>query len=305
MGQSLSEPVTTKCSLICKNEQVKVGLSSMQGWRVSMEDSHTLLLEVPQDPSASFYAIFDGHGGSKISEYASRHLYKWIFNQKAYQEGDIVQAIENGYLELDAFMRENKVLRDDLAGSTAVVVLIKGNTLYCGNAGDSRAIAVVNGTVRPLSHDHKPTEPAEYARIKEAGGWVEYNRVNGNLALSRALGDYMFKTNSKKSPKEQVVTAFPEVIVEEIDESWEFIVLACDGIWDVMSNEEVAGFIRDRLMRQLHPDVICEELMMTCLAPDSQMGGYGCDNMTVTIIVFQNTKVQNLENVALEKHLLL
>lgn len=72
--------------------------------------------------------------------------------------------------------------------------------------GDSRAIASVSGRVEPLSYDHKPSNYEEKKRIVAAGGWVEYNRVNGNLALSRALGDFIFKKNQRVSPEEQIVT---------------------------------------------------------------------------------------------------
>lgn len=72
--------------------------------------------------------------------------------------------------------------------------------------GDSRAIACVNGKVDVLSIDHKPSNEAELKRITAAGGWVEFNRVNGNLALSRALGDFLLKRNEEKMPEEQVIT---------------------------------------------------------------------------------------------------
>jgi len=74
------------------------------------------------------------------------------------------------------------------------------------NVGDSRAIASVNGNVDVLSLDHKPVNDTEIKRIQAAGGWVEFNRVNGNLALSRALGDFVFKRNEKKTAEEQIVT---------------------------------------------------------------------------------------------------
>lgn len=74
------------------------------------------------------------------------------------------------------------------------------------NAGDSRAVASINGNAVPLSRDHKPTLKDERERIEAAGGWVEFNRVNGQLALSRALGDFMFKRNDRKSSEEQIVT---------------------------------------------------------------------------------------------------
>ena len=75
-----------------------------------------------------------------------------------------------------------------------------------GNVGDSRAIASVKGRVESLSEDHKPCNELETQRIIAAGGWVEFNRVNGNLALSRALGDFVFKKNDQKPPEEQIVT---------------------------------------------------------------------------------------------------
>ena len=66
---------------------------------------------------------------------------------------------------------------------------------------------------------------------------MEYNRVNGNLALSRALGDFVFKRNAGMGAEEQMVIALPDIEVREINEDWEFLILACDGIWDVVTNE--------------------------------------------------------------------
>lgn len=74
-------------------------------------------------------------------------------------------------------------------------------------------MASINGKAVPLSRDHKPTLKDERARIEAAGGFVEYKRVNGNLALSRALGDFMFKRNDHKSAQEQIVTGKYEVIL--------------------------------------------------------------------------------------------
>lgn len=126
-----------------------------------------------------------------------------------------------------------------------------------GNVGDSRAIASVRGHVQQLSFDHKPNNESETKRIVAAGGWVEFNRVNGNLALSRALGDFVFKKNEKKRPEEQIVTAMPDVEVREISDDHEFIVIACDGIWDVLSNEEVLEFVRNRIAQKISPEIVC------------------------------------------------
>ena len=103
-------------------------------------------------------------------------------------------------------MFKDASLKEQMAGATAITVLIKDDKLYCANAGDSRAIGCKNGIVQPLSFDHKPNNPGEMDRIYKAGGWVEFNRVNGNLALSRALGDFVFKKNRHMTPEQQIVT---------------------------------------------------------------------------------------------------
>jgi len=122
--------------------------------------------------------------------------------------------------------------------------------------GDSRAIASVRGRVQNLSYDHKPNNELEAKRIVAAGGWVEFNRVNGNLALSRALGDFVFKKNDGKRAEEQIVTAYPDVDVKDLTSDHEFILLACDGIWDVLSNEEVLEFVRSRIAQHIPPEIV-------------------------------------------------
>lgn len=290
MGQTLSEPVTEKESARCQNQLYRVGSSCMQGWRINMEDSHTHLLSLPDDPGTAFFAVYDGHGGAKIAQYAGKHLHKFILQRPEYKEGSIPDAMKQGFLDVDTAMLEDEALKDEMAGTTAVSVLIKDNTLFCANVGDSRAIASIGGRVEPLSYDHKPSNYGEKKRIVAAGGWVEYNRVNGNLALSRALGDFIFKKNQRVRPEEQIVTAFPDVEVKLVTPDWEFIVLACDGIWDVMTNEEVVEFVRMRIGSGMDPEDICEDLMTCCLAPDCQMGGLGCDNMTVVLVCFLHGK---------------
>lgn len=193
-------------------------------------------------------------------------------------------------MDIDDTMLYDEAYGEQMAGSTAVTVIIKNNKLYCANAGDSRAIACINGEVEVLSLDHKPNNFIESKRISEAGGWVEFNRVNGNLALSRALGDFIFKKNTKKKAEEQIVTAYPDVEVRDITEDWDFLVLACDGIWDVLSNEEVIQFCRKRIGMGMMPEEICEEIMTHCLAPDCQMGGIGGDNMTIVLVCFLHNR---------------
>lgn len=146
---------------------------------------------------------------------------------------------------------------DELAGSTGNIVLIRDGVLYCGNAGDSRAVCSCMGVADALSSDHKPTLRGEKERIQAAGGWVDANRVNGNLALSRAFGDFVFKRNPVQNAENQIVSANPEVSVRRLKEDEdEFIVLCCDGIWDVMTNQEVISFVRLRLSCGMDPSKV-------------------------------------------------
>ena len=118
------------------------------------------------------------------------------------------------------------------------------------NAGDSRAVLSRGGETVVLSVDHKPAHPTEYERITKAGGWVsDAGRVNGNLNLSRSIGDLRYKRNEALEPDEQVITAAPDVRSIELQADDEFCVLACDGIWDVKTSEQVVHFVRARLQR--------------------------------------------------------
>lgn len=94
MGQSLSEPETAKESAYCQNAEYRVGSSCMQGWRLNMEDSHTHILSLPDDPGTSFFAVYDGHGGANVAQYAGKHLHKFITKRPEYVEGDIEEAMK-------------------------------------------------------------------------------------------------------------------------------------------------------------------------------------------------------------------
>ncbi|KAL1114785.1 hypothetical protein AAG570_007609 [Ranatra chinensis] len=112
------------------------------------------------------------------------------------------------------------------------------------------AHCAITGLGKPsfCTRDHKPIVPSEKERIQNAGGTVMIQRVNGSLAVSRALGDYEYKNVEGRGPCEQLVSPEPEVFVQDRDEAHdEFLVLACDGIWDVMSNEAVCDYIRSLL----------------------------------------------------------
>lgn len=137
------------------------------------------------------------------------------------------------------------------AGCTAVVAVKYGNELFVANAGDSRGVLCRGGQAVALSEDHKPAHEVERNRILNAGGFLSeiggVCRVNGNLNLSRAIGDLKYKGNNELPPKDQIITAQPDVRRIALKPEDSFFVLACDGVWDVMSNQECVDFISKRL----------------------------------------------------------
>lgn len=209
-----------------------------------------------------------------------------------------------------ALVDPSRIIRDptpEAQGCTAVVVLIvrrdtgEGPRIYCANAGDSRAVMSRQGLVVPLSEDHKPDGPIEVARIEKAGGFVQQMpggaRVQGDLNLSRAMGDLRYKKPDHLPPEEQILTAFPEVRTFELKAEDEFMVIGCDGIWERTGNQEIVDFIRPKLRSWASCDdpakkqlsSICGEICDQGLCPSMDPGnehfdGTGCDNMTVMIV---------------------
>lgn len=144
-----------------------------------------------------------------------------------------------------------------------MVAILKGNELYVANAGDSRCVLCRDGEAVELSLDHKPEDQPEMERIVKAGGKVtDDGRVNGGLNLSRALGDHAYKKNKDLPAEEQMISALPDIKTATLDlEKDEFMVLACDGIWNFMSSQNVVNFIRARLQKgETKISKICEEV---------------------------------------------
>ncbi|KAJ3188537.1 Protein phosphatase 2C 2 [Irineochytrium annulatum] len=232
----------------------------------------------------SLFAVFDGHGGPHVANYCASNVPECLrksiralgggagpgsggsgsgpggtTNENFLLSGiktDYPRALANAFNECDLNLLDDDNIPSHKAGTAAVSVLITpDNTLVCANAGDSRAVLCRDGGIAvPLSRDHKPHEPDELRRITSVGGTVENGRVNGVLAVSRAIGDHEFKEGLNVKPSSpggkvnhdrQVVVSTPDTTSRSIDYGKdEFVVLACDGVWDCMTNEEVVRYIR-------------------------------------------------------------
>ncbi|KAG6850745.1 hypothetical protein H0H93_009368 [Arthromyces matolae] len=289
---------TKKYSESGGDDRFAFGVSEMQGWRISMEDAHAAVLELDEgkEVSNTFFAVYDGHGGSTVAKFAGSNVHKRLVEEETYKQGQYEVAMKRAFLGTDEDLLANPAHTRDPSGCTAVAALVTtDNKIYVANAGDSRSVIGYKGEAKALSFDHKPTNDTEKERIHAAGGYIEYGRVNdfhrfantmkGNLALSRALGDFEFKKNYTLGPERQVITADPDITVRQLTDEDEFFVIACDGIWDCLSSQQVIDFVRREVAQGIELSEICENICEHCLAPDTTSGaGIGCDNMTMMIV---------------------
>ncbi len=187
-------------------------------------------------------------------------------------------------------------MNDDIgyaAGCTACSAIITPTEIIVGNAGDSRAVLArkANGdrfNAIEMSVDHKPELPEERARIEKAGGFVEENRVKGVLNLSRSLGDLEYKSDSSIALKDQMITAMPEIRREKLSSDANFLILACDGIWDCLTSQEAVDLVGNLIKKKDKISQVIEEMFDKIIAADvASSGGIGCDNMTCVVVQFK------------------
>jgi protein phosphatase 1G len=265
--------------------------------------------------------VFDGHGGNQVAEYVRDNFVKELVKLKSYKDGDYGTALTETFIKMDENMKTPMVKKElakyskdkdgdsgmggipgfsmgsetDIAnsvGCTACVCIVTKDEVICANAGDSRAVLSKKGVAVELSHDHKPDNQEEKERITKAGGFVEENRVKGMLNLSRALGDLEYKLDPELSAEEQMITCVPDIHTEKIDKNTEFLIIACDGIWDCLTNQEAVDFVKENsnVMKKksgssFKISLVIEKMFDRIIADDiAASGGLGCDNMTCSVI---------------------
>lgn len=267
-----------------------------------MEDADVVDLNVQGGVVVA--GVFDGHGGKDVSLYTAKVFVRELTSSAQFPTGNYPEALSSTFLHIDDLLRTPNVKAElartssdsqdgdyiiNNSGCTAVVALLTQREIYVANSGDSRCVVGKAGGAVQMSFDHKPNNPIESQRISQAGGYVVEGRVMGNLNLSRSLGDLTYKDNRDLPPQAQMITAFPDVRKETLTEDTDFVVIACDGIWDVMTCEQCVNFIYSGLSEGKTPALIVESLLDACIARDvTSSGGLGCDNMTCVLLVFKH-----------------
>ncbi|KAE8125792.1 hypothetical protein FH972_020565 [Carpinus fangiana] len=203
----------------------------------AMEDYVFAQFKQVDDKELGLFAIFDGHLSHDVPDYLKSHLFDNILKEPDFWT-ETEKAIRSAYQITDTNILE-KAVDFGKGGSTAVTaILINCQKLVVANVGDSRAIICKNGVAKQLSVDHEPSKERE--SIEERGGFVsnfpgDVPRVDGQLAVARAFGDKSLKKH---------LSSEPHVVVDFIDEKTEFVILASDGLWKVMTNQEAADCIK-------------------------------------------------------------
>lgn len=287
MGPYLAVPKKEKDSYDGENSKLRYGATGMQGWRNTMEDSH--IAELDLGNGVSFFGVYDGHGGNEVADYVREHLIGELKKMDSFKNKDYRKALEDIYIKMDLDIQSTEgqeKLRSyqkkggdqgpfgrgaqgdiaDAAGCTACSALITPTEIWVANAGDSRAVI---GKKRSdgkyeafaMSEDHKPDNEGEKKRIEEAGGFVEDNRVRGILALSRSIGDLEYKVKGEnKNYKKDMITADPEIKIQKIEPDVSFLIIACDGIWDCLDNQQAVDKVGDLIAKKPKLSQVVEDV---------------------------------------------
>ena len=205
-------------------------VTSVIGKRQEMEDFTSIVHDFA-GPGTHLFAIFDGHSGSKASKYCSQTFASKI-RAKLQEEKSCFDSVRETCLEANEFTATDCPNE----GSTVALAILIGDRIYFANVGDTRIVlSHPDGTVERVSRDHKASDPEQVQEIMDKGGFVFKGRVNGFLAITRSIGD---------ANVGDAVSCEPH-LAETAREAGVSFVIASDGVWDVISDEEAMGFVKE------------------------------------------------------------
>eukprot|EP00941_MAST-03F_sp_MAST-3F-sp1_P000577 g577.t1 len=243
--------------------------------RTTMEDE-CIVEDCFVEKSDAFFAVLDGHGGRGIVEFVEKNLAENFKRELAFDpKRTMNDRLTSAYLVTDVMSRKAGLMS---SGCTAVTAFVTKNQntgkshLFCANVGDARVVvAKKDGTAVRMTYDHKASDASEKKRIIEAGGFVMRNRVLAMLAVSRSFGDHGLK---------QFVSCRP--YLKDIPvEGHDFMVLACDGVFDVMDDQEVVDFVQTYKGNGMREREVAKALVDKALEKQST------DNITVCVVFFR------------------
>ena len=261
---NFTESITSSAEEFEKDDIIKgyAFNTSMGNIRDYNEDTITatkIILDGVNDSNTFFFAVYDGHGGNGCSLYLKEKLHHFIKNFTKESLNEAINTVEEKFMSEEALDEKGEI--KDPSGSCGIMALIQKNKLIIANVGDSRLVLFKKNSLYFSTEDHKPGSPSEKTRIEKGGGMVyqtpsliplrqngkeiepPWRVLPGRLSVSRTFGDVEAK-NEKLGGMKNVVVALPDITEIELDEDFNFMVLGCDGIFDVLSNEEILECIK-------------------------------------------------------------
>ena len=271
-----------------------------------------------------FFGIYDGHGGNGCSYYLKQNLHNFIKEFSIKGIKDAIYESENEFLTKIAIDEKNNIL--DSSGSCGIIAMIKNNKLIISNTGDSRIVIYKNGKIFFVTEDHKPCYEKEKERIKNAGGQIyqspsiipiyqngkrvelPWRVLPGRLSVSRTFGDIEAK-NEKFGGKKGVIVPTPDISEIELNNEFDFMVIGCDGIFDVVSNEELFdiwnivlnenknNFYKNiEKNNEIDTDNLCGDFAGLIIKSALAKNSY--DNVSCIVIVFN---INNYNNISIKE----
>jgi serine/threonine protein phosphatase PrpC len=240
--------------------------------RSAMEDEHRAIDGfLPGDASSAFFGIYDGHGGRGVVDYLKHSLEQNVRTELLYdrEARGVDECLMSAFLLSDIETARENLL---ISGATAAIcVILKEDAgarkLYAANVGDTRAVLSEGGKAVRMTFDHKASEHNEIKRIEAAGGFVRNKRVLGVLTVTRSFGDHAMKN---------LVLARPFISSVRLEPQHDILLMACDGVWDVMSDQEALDFVRQAIARNVEDPA--QALVKLCIEKGTT------DNLTALVI---------------------
>lgn len=305
------------------NSDAFAGLSFLVGvaenrnsaYRAKMEDVHTYVANFAERVDWGYFAIFDGHAGKQTARWCGNNMHGLLEEAILAREqtpGPTDASPHDLYdvreLLRDVFVKADELIEKDgsgSSGSTAATAVLRWETaendsfiessknstleskfdfvpqknhrrmLYTSNVGDLRIVLCRAGRLYRLSYDHKASDANEIERVRDAGGLIVNHRVNGVFAITRSLGDSYIKS---------LVTGKPFTTATQITDQDEFLILACDGVWDVLTDEAACKFVQGVFKQQTDSQIPCDPTMAAKKVCKLAIDKGSTDNITVMVV---------------------
>ncbi|CAD8066131.1 unnamed protein product [Paramecium sonneborni] len=273
-----NEPIDQSLQFMLNGKTV-ADVAQLKCGRKYQEDRFVAIPNLNQNQEIQFfYAIYDGHAGHSVSSILENELHEYL-KQDCNFEDNLEKAIINSFEKMNQYILDRQDENQNLGGSTALCVINKHKELYVVNLGDSGCVLITDeNKIEKLNLEHKLNREDEFKRVEQIATILDRHsipRINGELAVTRAFGD--------KKHRQSGLIAVPEIKVHKIQVNDKYLILASDGFWDIIKNEELQKLIENWNKKEI--DQLAQYLLDKA---SSKNTNYKKDNMTLIVVDIQS-----------------